>query len=68
MTEKLGVVDSKKLAEAFHGATIKTSEEPGILIDTHWDDKGDVDRESFLAEVVDGHDKIVKTLPPLGKW
>jgi len=68
LTEKIGAIDSKKLADAFHGATITTKDEPGILIDTHWENNGDVDRESFLAEVVDGKQKIVKTLPPSEKW
>jgi branched-chain amino acid transport system substrate-binding protein len=32
-----------------------------------WDDKGDIDRISFLAEVVDGKQKVVQVLPKLGK-
>ena len=68
LTEKIGSFDSKKLADALHGATITTAEQPGILIDTHWEDNGDVDRESFLAEVTNGHQKIIKLLPPLTKW
>jgi branched-chain amino acid transport system substrate-binding protein len=35
-------------------------------METTWDDKGDIDRISFLAEVVDGKQKIVQTLPKLG--
>jgi branched-chain amino acid transport system substrate-binding protein len=68
LTEKIGSFDSKKLADAFHGATITTKDEPGILIDTHWENNGDIDRESFLAKVVDGKQKIVMTLPPSEKW
>ena len=34
-----------------------------MLMETTCDDKGDIDRESFLAEVVNGKQKIVRTLP-----
>jgi branched-chain amino acid transport system substrate-binding protein len=66
-TEKIGKFDRKALAKALHGMTIKPEEEPGILIETTWDANGDIDRISFLAEVVDGKQKIVQTLPKLGK-
>jgi len=32
-----------------------------------WDKNGDIDRESFLAEIVDGKQKIVQTLPKINK-
>jgi branched-chain amino acid transport system substrate-binding protein len=32
-----------------------------------WDNNGDIDRISFLGEVVDAKQKIVETLPKLGK-
>jgi len=47
--------------------TITPAQEPGILMETTWDKNGDLDRVSFLAEVVDGKQKIVQTLPKLGK-
>ena len=66
-TQKIGSFDRKALAKALHGMTIKPEEEPGILMETTWDANGDIDRISFLAEVVDGKQKIVQTLPKLGK-
>src|SRR5712692_6688253 len=66
-TEKLGKFDRKLLASTMHGLTIKPEQEPGILMETTWDDRGDIDRISFLAEVVDGKQRIVQTLPKLGK-
>lgn len=66
-TTKIGKFDSKLLAKTLHGMTITPAQEPGILIETTWDDKGDIDRISFLAEVVDGKQKITQTLPKLGK-
>ena len=47
--------------------TITPKQEPGILMETTWDAKGDVDRDSFLVEVVDGKQKVVQILPKLGK-
>ncbi|HWK44575.1 MAG TPA: ABC transporter substrate-binding protein [Stellaceae bacterium] len=67
MTEKLGKVDSKALAAAFHGGTVTPAMEPNVLMDASWDKNGDVDRDSFLAEVVDGKQKIVAVLPRLAK-
>ena len=40
-------------------------DEPGILMETTWDDKGEVNRESFLVEVKDGKQSVVTTLPKL---
>jgi branched-chain amino acid transport system substrate-binding protein len=66
-TEKIGKFDRRLLAKTLHGLTITPEQEPGILMETTWDANGDVDRISFLAEVVDGKQKIVQTLPKLGK-
>jgi branched-chain amino acid transport system substrate-binding protein len=66
-TEKLGKFDRKALAKSLHGMTITPQQEPGILIETTWDANGDVDRISFLVEVVKGRQKVVEILPKLGK-
>jgi len=67
VTEKIGKFDSKLFTKTLHGLTITPAQEPGILMETTWDDKGDIDRISFLAEVSEGRQKIVETLPKLGK-
>jgi branched-chain amino acid transport system substrate-binding protein len=67
VTEKLGKFDRKALAQTMHGLTIAPKDEPGILIETTWDKNGEIDRISFLAEVVNGQQKITKILPKLGK-
>jgi len=66
-TEKLGKFDRKALAKEMHGLTITPKQEPGILIETTWDAHGDIDRISFLVEVVNGKQKVVQVLPKLGK-
>jgi len=67
VTEKLGKFDRKALAAMMHGLTIAPKDEPGILIETSWDNAGEIDRLSFLAEVVNGKQKITKILPKIGK-
>jgi branched-chain amino acid transport system substrate-binding protein len=65
--KKVGKFDRKALAAAVHGLTISPGDEPAILMETSWDAVGEVDRISFLAEVVNGQQKIIKVLPKLGK-
>jgi len=66
-TKKIGKLDRKELAKALHGLTISPKDEPGILLETSWDDKGDIDRISYIAEVVNGKQTITSELPKLGK-
>ncbi len=66
VTEKIGKFDGKALAAALHGMTITPAQEPGILMEATWDKNGDIDRQSFLAEVVGGKQKIVEVLPKVG--
>jgi branched-chain amino acid transport system substrate-binding protein len=66
VTEKLGKFDGKAFAQTAHGLTITPQQEPGILMEATWDKNGDIDRQSFLGEVVNGKQKIVEVLPKLG--
>jgi len=66
VTEKIGKFDSKAFAKTAHGLTITPKDEPNILMEATWDKNGDIDRESFLGQVVNGKQKIVATLPKLG--
>ncbi len=68
VVEKTGKFDKEAFLKAAHGAVIKVKDVPGILIDSKWDDNGDVDRESFLAEVKGGKQVITGTLPPVNKF
>ncbi len=64
-TEKQKKFDKKGLADTLRGATIKPSDEPGIMIETTIEQNGDLDRESFLAEVEAGKQVIKATLPKI---
>jgi branched-chain amino acid transport system substrate-binding protein len=65
ITEKNGKFDSKLFAKTMHGATILAKDYPGVLLDVHFDDAGDLDRESFLVKVVNGKQVVTATLPPI---
>ena len=64
-TEKMGKVDSKAFADNLHGLTIKAASEPGILMDVTFDEKGDIDRQGFLVEIVEGKQVVKQVLPKL---
>ena len=65
MTERIGSFDRVAVAEQIKCATITTADEPGILLDVSIDGNGDIDRTSFIIEVVDGVGEIVAEAPPL---
>ena len=64
-TEKMGKLDSKNVANTLHGMTIKASDEPGMLMDVTFDENGDIDRQGFLVEVVEGKQVVKQVLPKL---
>ena len=64
-TEKMGKVDPKAFADNLHGLTIKAANEPGILMDATFDQNGDIDRQGFLVEIVEGKQVIKQVLPKL---
>ena len=64
-TEKMGKVDPKAFADNLHGLTIKAANEPGILMDVTFDQNGDIDRQGFLVEIVEGKQVIKQVLPKL---
>jgi branched-chain amino acid transport system substrate-binding protein len=64
-TEKMGKVDPKAFADNLHDLTIKAANEPGILMDVTFDQNGDIDRQGFLVEIVEGKQVIKKVLPKL---
>ena len=49
------------------GLKVSAAKNPGVLMDVSFDDKGDLDRESFLVEVKNGRQVVKEVLPPLSK-
>lgn len=65
--EKAGKLDRKAVAQAMKGLKVSAAKNPGVLMDVSFDDKGDLDRESFLVEVKEGRQVVKAVLPPLSK-
>lgn len=66
VTEKVGKFDRKAVAQAMKNLRLTAKDHPGILMDVAFDDKGDLDRESYIVEVKDGKQVVIKTMPPTG--
>jgi branched-chain amino acid transport system substrate-binding protein len=63
VTEKIGKFDSKALAAAMSGLSLSAQQYPGILLDVKYNDKGDLDRTSFVVRVAQGRHEFLATLP-----
>ena len=66
ITERMGEFNSEAFPEFLHCAFITTEDEPGVLMDVVYTDTGDIDRESFLVEIIDGEQVITEIIPRLG--
>jgi branched-chain amino acid transport system substrate-binding protein len=64
MTDKIGKLDTKALAAAYKGATISAKQYPGVLFDVKYDNKGDLDRESFFVKIEKGKGQVIHTFKP----
>ena len=65
--EKAGKVDRIAFAKAMKGLKVSTAQYPNVLMDVSFDDKGDLDRESFIVEVRGGKQVVKEVLPALNK-
>jgi branched-chain amino acid transport system substrate-binding protein len=63
--EKAGKADRKAVAQAMRGLTISAAKHPGVIFDVSFDDKGDLDRESFIVEVKGGKQEVKEMVPAL---
>jgi branched-chain amino acid transport system substrate-binding protein len=67
LTEQVGSFDRIEMAEIAHcNSDMTVANEPGLLLDFAIDGNGDIDRESFIIEVVDGTGEVIDTVGPLG--
>jgi branched-chain amino acid transport system substrate-binding protein len=62
--DKVGKLDPKAFAVAMKGASFSIKDYPGVLFDVRYDDKGDLDRESFFVKVSGGKTEVSQTLKP----
>ncbi len=63
--DKLRKFDHKAFAATLHGAQFAAKDYPGLLFDVRYDDKGDLDRESFIVKIVNGRAQVIETLRPV---
>jgi branched-chain amino acid transport system substrate-binding protein len=64
VTEKNGNFDQKAFAATMHGVKLSAKDYPGVLLDVSFDQNGDLDRESYMTQVVNGKQQVIATLPP----
>lgn len=62
-TELVGKFDSQALADKLHGLTLKVADHPGLLLDTGWDDTGEMLRPSFMTQVKDNQQVVIGMVP-----
>lgn len=63
VTEMVGEFDGEAFAEKMHGLCLKAEEHPRMLLDTCWDDRGEMSRPSFMVEVKGGAPVVIGTVP-----
>jgi branched-chain amino acid transport system substrate-binding protein len=63
VTEKVGAFDGVKFAETMKGLCLPVAEYPRMLLDTCWDDAGEMSRPSFMVQVKDGSPVVIGTVP-----
>lgn len=64
-TELVGSFDQKKFRDTLHNRTFCVKEHPGILADIHYDERGDIDRESYMVKISNGKQVITGKLGAL---
>lgn len=65
--QRVGAWDQAKVRACLHNNLFTTVEEPGLLLDVWVNEKGSVDRESFIVEVKDQKPTVLKTVGMLGR-
>ncbi|MEO9338434.1 ABC transporter substrate-binding protein [Mesorhizobium sp. SB112] len=63
VTELVGEFDGEAFAEKMSGLCLKVAEHPKMLLDTCWDEKGEMSRPSFMVQVKDGKPEVIGTIP-----
>ncbi|MBB3613026.1 ABC transporter substrate-binding protein [Rhizobium sp. BK602] len=59
VAEEVGKIDGEAFADKMHGLCLKAADHPNILLDTCWDEHGEVSRPSFMVQVKDGKAVVI---------
>ncbi|MFC4624020.1 ABC transporter substrate-binding protein [Daeguia caeni] len=63
VTDMIGELDGEAFAEKMKNLCLKAADYPKILLDTCWDDRGEMSRPSFMVQVKDGTPVVIDTVP-----
>lgn len=63
VTEMVGEFNGEKFSEKMHGLCLKVADHPKILLDTCWDETGEMSRPSFMVQVKNGAPVVIGTVP-----
>lgn len=63
VTDMVGEFDGEKFSEKMRGLCLNAADHPKILLDTCWDDTGEMSRPSFMVQVKDGAPVVIGTVP-----
>ncbi|HEY0919025.1 ABC transporter substrate-binding protein [Devosia sp.] len=63
VTEMVGEFNGAAFAEKMKNLCLDVAEHPRMLLDTCWDDRGEMSRPSFMVQVKDGAPVVIGTLP-----
>ena len=59
----VGNFDQQAFADKMHGLTLNVADYPGMMLDTSWDDTGEMSRDSFMTEVKDNQQVVIGEVP-----
>lgn len=62
VARRQGKIDPEGFASGLRDATIGIKEAPGVIFDTHWTADGEIEHESFVVKIDNGHANVVDTL------
>lgn len=63
VTEMVGKVDGEAFAKKMQGLCLKVADYPKMLLDTCWDNRGEMSRPSFMVQVKGGSPVVIGTVP-----
>lgn len=63
VTDLVGEIDGEAFAEKMKGLCLDVADYPKILLDTCWDENGEMSRPSFMVQVKDGAPVVIGTVP-----
>lgn len=66
VVDRVGSFDQAKFRDCLHNNLFTTADEPGLLMDMYMAKNGDADRQSFIVEVQNRQQKVIKVVPMLG--